>query len=371
MKKSLLKCRFIPAISFGWVILLNWAFQPAYSQNYFSFQTAKGYMLAHSSDLRDIHGWPNIFKLDYAIRLNSKEYHHCLNTPLSGVSLTYMDHDHPATGKSVSLSTFLQPTIRKWGRHEVSGRMSLGLSYVQNPFDPVKNPLQQAIGSNMNFFVEGQLLYAYNLTSNLDIGFNSGLIHISNGARKLPNSGLNILAVGIGANYRITGENHIPFKNVNHPELPYEIDDITHYVNFRGGLKSIRILDYDVFPAFGLNYTMAYRYHPIGSYTIGFDADYNEGYIKEMHAVNRAGNDYTPFSHWRWALAAGHELHMNRLSLITQFAYYVVLPHSLHKRTYQRYGLKYELSRKTVIAATLRAHGARADYMEWTVGRKF
>lgn len=369
-KYTLWIVKYLSTIS-AWSIMIMVTLQSAFGQSYINVQTGKGYMLAHSPALKDIQGWPNIFKIDYATKLNSKEYHQCLNSPLSGMSLTYMDHGHPATGKSISLSTFLQPTIANWQKHTLSGRIGLGLSHVQNPFDPVRNPQQRAIGSNLNFLVEGQLLYAYDVTPNLGLSFNSGIIHISNAAKKLPNSGLNIISFGLGLNYIIHEENHQPLKKVNGTEIPYGKGEFSHYINMRGGIKSIRLLDYDVFPAFGLNYTMAYRYHTLGSYTIGLDADYNEGYIKEMRAINQTNDDDIPFKHWRWALAAGHEIHMNRLSLVTQFAVYLMRPHSMHHRTYQRYGLKYQLDKSTVVAATLRAHAARADYMEWTVGRKF
>lgn len=343
---------------------------PSFGQSYLQFQSSNGHMIAGTDALRAIQGWPNIYKLDYATVLRTKEYHRYLNNPLAGVSLTYIDHDHVATGKSLSISGFLQPSIISSGRHDFAGRVSVGLSYVENPFDEIDNPLQQAIGSNLNFFAEGQLIFTYNLSSRFGLNIVSGITHISNAARILPNTGFNILSVGLGVRYKLFEESMDMVPRFNNPHLEYSLGGFSHYAFIRGGFKSIRNLDNQVFPALGLNYTLAYRYHALGSFSGGLDIDYNEGFVQERIAHNEAIVQYIPFESWRWAIAAGHELHMNRLSLITQYAVYLKRPHPTHRHTYQRYGLKYHLTDKTVIAATLRAHAGRTDYMEWTIGRK-
>lgn len=361
------KAEFLKALVLGFLLLIYFS---SYSQSYLQFQSSNGHMIAGTDALRAIQGWPNIYKLDYATVLKSKEYHSYLNHPLSGISLTYIDHDHQATGKSLSISGFLQPSIINSGRHDISGRVSVGLSYVQNPFDEIDNPLQRAIGSNLNFFAEGQLIYTYDLSSRLGLNLTSGIIHISNAARMLPNSGFNILSYGLGVRYKLFDESRDPLPSFNNKHLEYDLGGFSHFAYIRGGLKSIRNLDYQVFPALGLNYTLAYRYHALGSFSGGLDVDYNEGFIQERKANNEAIDHYIPFESWRWAIAAGHELHMNRLSLITQYGFYLKRPHPTHRHTYQRYGLKYHLTDRIVIAATLRAHAGRADYMEWTIGRK-
>jgi hypothetical protein len=192
---------------------------------------------------------------------------------------------------------------------------------------------------------------------------------MSNAAKRLPNTGLNMLFLGVGTNYRISEESHIPFSNFNRPEIDYAIGKFSHYAYVRAGIKSIGNQDYNFFPAVGFNYTVAYRYHPIGSVTGGLDVDYNRGYIE--HARNRQSAENITFNKWRWGAAIGHELHMNRLSLITQYGLYIREPHEGHKKAYQRYGLKYRTGKHTNIALTLRAHGGSGDYMEYTFGWRF
>ena len=350
--------------------LVFFIFSPALGQSYVQFQTSSGQLFGYSEDMEPLLGNRSIFKLDYATVLNSQEYHRLMNNPLAGASLTYIDHGNDIVGSSISLSGFLQPSIIGGERHDLSGRVSVGLSYVQNPYDPIDNPSQQAIGTHFNFFVEGQLIYTYNLTSRFDAQLISGIIHISNGARRLPNTGFNILSLGIGGRYKLNDQSSNFIPAFNGPEMGYEMGHLSHYVFLRGGIKSMRNLGNSLYPAVGFNYTAAYRYHPLGSFSGGLEVDYNDGFVREQMALNQEQESYTPFTSWRWGVAVGHELHMNKLSLITQYAFYLRRPHPTHNIAYQRYGLKYKIGEKTAVALTLRAHGGRADYMEWTVGRK-
>lgn len=356
---------------FGVVLIIaTLFFCPAYGQSYLQFQSSSGQLFGYSEDMLPLKGSRTILKLDYASVLKSKDFHRMMNFPLAGASLTFMDHGNPATGNSLALSGFLQPTIIGVGRHDLSGRVSVGLAYMPNPYDSNDNPTQQAIGSHLNFFVEGQLIYTYDLTDRIDIQMISGVTHISNGARRLPNTGFNILSLGLGARYKLTQQSAAIIPAFNNPELDYDAGSFSHQLFLRGGVKSMRNLDYRIYPAVGFNYTLAYRYHGLGSFTGGLDVDYNEGFVRERMALNSEQEGYDPFTSWRWGVALGHELHMNRVSLITQYAFYLRKPHPTHSIAYQRYGLKYQLGEKTSVALTLRAHGGRADYMEWTLGRK-
>ncbi|KEO74135.1 acyloxyacyl hydrolase [Anditalea andensis] len=343
---------------------------PSYSQSYLQFQSSRGQLFGYSEDMAEVKGDRTFFKLDYATVLKTKQYHRAMNYPLTGVSLTYMDHGNLATGRSIALSGFMQPSLVGGGRHDLSGRVSVGLAYVENPYDPIDNPEQQAIGTNLNFFVEGQLIYTYDLSSRFDVQFISGITHISNGARRLPNTGFNILSLGLGVRYQLSEQSASILPAFNSPEVDYELKKFSHYAFLRGGVKSVRNLDYNVFPAFGMNYTLAYRYNLLGSFSGGLDVDYNEGYVRDRMAMNAQNDGYIPFFSWRWGVAFGHELHMNKVSLVTQYAFYLRKPHPTHHMAYQRYGLKYQVGEKTSVSLTLRAHGGRADYMEWTLGRQ-
>lgn len=359
-------------IKFAVAIFLVFVFlERGSGQTFLQFQTNQGYTIPHNSDVRELKGFPLMMKLDYSVRLKTKEYHEKMNFPLAGVSLTYIDHDNVDTGSSLAIGGFLQPTIATWGKHQLSNRVTFGMAYVENPFDPVNNQIQKAIGSNVNYYGEAQLLYTYQLSEIIGVNAQTGITHISNAARKLPNAGLNIVFAGAGINYRISEHSSQVFGKFNQRNLPYQLGELKHMLIFSAGARSVRALDYAVFPAFGLSHLSALRYSALGSWTMGLDVDYNRGYISERRLINQNSNGENPFYSFRPGVSAGHQLHMNRLSLLTQFAAYVIRPHANHNYFYQRYGLHYQIGENWLVAAALRAHGGRADYMEWSLGYRF
>jgi hypothetical protein len=70
----------------------------------------------------------------------------------------------------------------------------------------------------------------------------------------------------------------------------------------------------------------------------------------------------------RIGIFAGHELFVNRVSLLTQFGYYVYYPYDFEGRTYLRIGMKRYFGEKLFAAITLKSHGAKAEAVEFGIG---
>ena len=70
----------------------------------------------------------------------------------------------------------------------------------------------------------------------------------------------------------------------------------------------------------------------------------------------------------RVGLFVGHELFINKLSLVTQFGYYVYYPFDFEGRTYQRIGLKRYFGDRWFGALTLKSHAAKAEALEFGIG---
>jgi len=64
----------------------------------------------------------------------------------------------------------------------------------------------------------------------------------------------------------------------------------------------------------------------------------------------------------------GHELFINRMSVITQLGYYVYYPFDFEGKVYNRVGLKRYFGEKVFGAITLKSHGAVAEAVEFGIG---
>jgi hypothetical protein len=102
-----------------------------------------------------------------------------------------------------------------------------------------------------------------------------------------------------------------------------------------------------------------------------FFSRYLEDYIKfvsvafpkEHESYTDANTDYK-----RVGLFVGHELFINKLSIETQFGYYVYKPFDYEVDVYQRLALKYYVTKTVFTGLGLKTHNASAEAIEVSLG---
>jgi len=101
-----------------------------------------------------------------------------------------------------------------------------------------------------------------------------------------------------------------------------------------------------------------------------FGADYYVSYmLKDYIELNyQLDNSYKKGDFKRGGLFVGHELFINKLSLITQLGYYVYYPVEVEGRIYERLGLKRYFNNKWFVSISLKAHAAKAETVAFGVG---
>jgi hypothetical protein len=70
----------------------------------------------------------------------------------------------------------------------------------------------------------------------------------------------------------------------------------------------------------------------------------------------------------RVGLFVGHELFINKMSIITQLGYYVYYPFDFEGKMYNRVGMKRYFGEKVFGSVTLKSHGAAAEAVEFGLG---
>ena len=74
---------------------------------------------------------------------------------------------------------------------------------------------------------------------------------------------------------------------------------------------------------------------------------------------------------WKRAgIFMGHELHINKNSLITQAGYYYYYPYDFEGRFYQRVGLKRKFGDRIFANVAVKTHGAKAEAIEFGIGTR-
>jgi len=293
------------------------------------------------------------------------------NYPDFGMSMAYQNYNSPILGKLYSLyghyNFYLLPRKSK---DQIVLRAGWGIAYNTNPYDKVTNPKNVAFGTHLNSSTYFKLYYKReNIIDKL--GVNAGLIfiHASNSSVKSPNTGVNIWAATLGVNYNIEDNKTVTY--IASTENKKYKEQIKYNVVFRFGANESDFIGSGVKPFFVLSAYADKRLNRKSA--LQFGADYYVSYmlkdyiaIKEAVDSNYQGGDFK-----RAGVFIGHELLLNKISMIFQVGYYVYYPVEFEGRLYERLGLKYYFSDKWFASVSLKAHAAKAETVAFGVGIRF
>ena len=208
-----------------------------------------------------------------------------------------------------------------------------------------------------------------NLVGGIGIKAGLSLIHYSNANFKAPNTSTNTMAFNFGLTYDLNRELSYDFITTEEGEKYNE--PIKYNLVFRGGINESDVVNSG---RHGFWIVSAYADKRLGrksAIQVGTDFFFSY-FLRELirfqsisfPEMNVDAN--TDFK--RVGLFLGHELFINKLSLITQLGYYVYYPFDFEGRVYNRIGLKHYFGDKLFGSVTLKSHGAAAEAVEFGIG---
>ena len=294
----------------------------------------------------------------------SKPWQQEYRYPQVGYSLYYFAFD-PAkpVGNALALLVHAGKKFYKTKRTTLQWRLGFGTAYVEKRYDFENNFKNIAISQAMNFTLNGQLNFNYQLSQKVNFNLGLGLTHISNGSLKKPNFGINLptMHAGVGVNIA-KGDNEYKKDSV----VPFKRKTYIHISPFMG-LKETYPVNGPRYFLGGMNAYIERRMNRKSGLNVGLDFSYDNS--KKIQIVNDSLNLKNVFlDRTQAAIIAGHELYINRLSLITQMGVYLRDPTHLNKAYYQKVGFKYYVSDKVFVGMIMKIHLGIADWIEWGGG---
>lgn len=245
--------------------------------------------------------------------------------------------------------------------HSFSARIGTGIAIATKVYDPIDNPKNNAISSNVNVIVKMALNYRRYLDRS-EIGVGVSMNHFSNGSNKLPNLGLNYPMLTLS--YGRTGGS---FKAKS-------IDCLTNFQNTgwkfgANGIFSVK----ETFPTGGKKYPIfaisgiaRKIFSPKVGVEIALDGIYKTAildYLKEY--------EKRPIDIIQGGIFVGHVLTFDRFSTILGMGAYFWDRFLPEDRVYHRIGMRYSLKNNIQLGITLKSNWGKADYVEWSIGYLF
>ncbi|MBP1646484.1 MAG: hypothetical protein H6Q16_2062 [Bacteroidetes bacterium] len=313
----------------------------------------------------------------------SKDWHQTYNYMDYGLGLYFAAYNEPIhLGNSFAFYSFIYSPIARLGRFTLKNDLVIGLSFVQKHWS-LDNFQNTAIGSTLNCFVQEGFLLDYKLSERVLIGFGLNFSHISNGATKQPNTGINTLSSQINLRYNFY-DKEVKY-NVERPDFEKSnvlllslfgavYNDRVELDNYAFN-DSRRYVERD-FYAFGLT-TTAYKNFSFKNnfgfgFTLGYD-DYADNYF--MCQKDEIISTTTPFlKRLNLNCFASYEYKINRFSAFADLGYYLIRktnPQS-SPNFFQRVGMRYRIVDNVFASVAIRATAfSIAHYIEWSLGYRF
>ncbi|WP_046758090.1 acyloxyacyl hydrolase [Kordia jejudonensis] len=332
--------------------------------NYFT-----GNIVRHNDDiLHLITGHPEGVIISYNQKtFGDDDWSQFYNYPDYGFSLSYQNLKNEFLGENVAVYAHYNFYFLK---RNLMLRIGQGLAYTSNPYDKTENFRNIAFGSRL--MSSTYLMFNYkkeNIFKRFGVQAGLSFIHYSNANVKAPNTSINTLAFNVGVNYNLDDTSLIEFQK----------NEVTQ--NFAEPIKFNFVLRAGINESdaigsgqYGFYILSAYADKRIGrksAIQLGtevFVSNFLEEWIRYRSIAFPEGNVKGDEDYKRVGIFAGHELFINKLSVITQLGYYVYYPVDFEGRTYVRIGMKRYFGKKMFAALTLKSHGAKAEAVELGVG---
>jgi len=314
-----------------------------------------------------IQGHPNGFIIGWNKRVSGEKiWHSQYNYPEFGASFVAQNFNNSMLGSSYGVYGHYNFYFLK---RRLMLRFAQGISYATNPYDKLKNPKNIAFGSDL---LSGTYLMLNYVRPQIfgPIGVQAGaiLLHLSNANIKAPNTSINSVTFNVGLTAALD-------SNKETKEIETFNEDINKKIRFglifRTGVNQSDVVGTPQFPFYIFSAFAEKRINPKSLVMIGgeyFNSKFLKEYIYYQSVAYPENNIAHDLDYKRIGVYIGHELLFGRFSVQTQLGYYVYSPFDFEGRVYNRIGVKYYLSSKWFVSATLKSHTAKAEALEFSLG---
>ncbi len=328
-----------------------------------------GSILKHNPDISHlITGHPSGLILSVQKKTFGKEvWQRLYNTPDYGLSFLYQNLDNEFLGEHYGL--FVHYNFYFFKRLLML-RIGQGASYNTTPYDEDDNFRNVAYGTHL---VSGSYallnLKKENIFKGLGLQAGLGVVHYSNGNSKAPNKSTNTLFLNAGLTYQLDPD--LPERIEKEKGLSKGAEPLGYGFIVRGGVNESDVVGSGRFPFYTFGAFIDKRLNKKSALQFGTEVFFSKAlqrYI-DFRAVGGFDDGTTGDEDAkRVGVYFGHELRVNKISVVTQLGYYAYYPYDFEGRTYIRAGVQYYFTKNIFGAFTVRSHAAKAEAMEFTVG---
>ncbi len=184
---------------------------------------------------------------------------------------------------------------------------------------------------------------------------------------KAPNTSTNTIAFNAGLVYTLSQSET---EYIRRDKVKIR-EPIKYNAVFRGGVNASDNIGHGQYPFYIFSGYADKRLGRKSAVQAGADVFFSN-FLKELiefQSVSFPENNIAADTDFkRVGVFVGHELFINKLSIVTQLGYYVYYPFDFEGRVYNRLGIKRYFGGKVFGVISLKSHGAAAEAVEFGIG---
>ncbi|RYZ38327.1 MAG: acyloxyacyl hydrolase [Sphingobacteriales bacterium] len=296
--------------------------------------------------------------------------------PLLGFGIGYTDYGIDSIfGKCISFYPNIQLRIISGRKLEWTAKAGFGIGYMTRHYKraPDWDTINNAIGSHFNNFTIFSSDLRLHVSKHLDLQLGAHFTHVSNGALRVPNLGLNFYGLHAGIRYfPVTGSpdrimrKMAPIRNRWLGQLRVGL------AGTEGG-----VINGPLYPVYLASAFVSRRYHSHNKLLIGLDYSYHkstEAFLKNNEIFPGEEGRHS----WKGGLFAANEFLVGRVGIVLQAGYYLNESALKLERFYQKLGGNLYLVQREkgalkemFVSILLKTHKTQAELAELGMGIGF
>jgi len=332
--------------------------------------------------------------LQYAVETDGREiWQQIYGYPSWGFGLYAVNFfDADEIGTPSAAYGFINAPLYRLKRWSLNYEVGFGLTWDWKPYDQNLNPYQYAIGSSKTVFIDVGFNVQLMLGKHFNLTAGGTFTHFSNGATKVPNYGINLVAPRLGVKYVF--KERPEFKTYEIPKYESEwefvalvagaMKQLAFDTTYTDTIVGNHAETYGIFTfSTGVNRQISRKVKFGLGLDVGYDGAYNSYINYENGVITRmdAGDGIK----LNVGFYGSFELVIHKLSLVVQPGWYVyreewavpekkegtavIPPRRKSGGSYQRLGIKYHVFENVFLGINIRAYDfGIADYIEWNAG---
>ena len=292
------------------------------------------------------------------------------NYPEIGIGLYYGTFGNTEIyGSGFALFPYINYNIYRSPKLSIQNKVSMGLGYATKPFDIETNTYNTVFSSHLNAYIGLALLMDYRLTNRFSLAMSASLTHLSNGAARKPNHGINTLTASIGGKYH--------FNPKLTPLLPQGTPPPSNQrdVLIVGSIGRSQSTAYNeqLFWNGSLSINHLWHLSPKRAIGIGFDQFYSETAPYSWEAYEDATDEITFSSrHYLFnGLFASYNVFLGKTTLFVNIGAYLNTNIKPVQPIYPRMGIRHMLTKNIIANFSVKASFFRSEFLEFGLGYRF